>query len=413
VSIIGPSSALINVDLINVDQLRDVGHDHRVTLYVGAAEAARRLGVTKATLYAYASRRLIERRRAVDGRSSLYAVDDVERLAARGRQRQPVPRPTIDVQITSAITRLDDEGLSYRGHDVVRLAATASYEQVAELLWTGGLPVVAPAWDALDPESWTSTRAALAALPGGATELQRMLATVPVLAVGHEDDPPSEAARRLIIAASMPDRRRGRGTVAERLARSWHRHPTEELCAAIDLALVLLADHELATSTLAVRIAASVRADAYASLAAGIATVSGRLHGSAAAAVHGLIVEAAAQGARTAIARRREIGQRLPGFGHTIYRSGDPRLAPLLAAVRTLADPHGRMRTVEDLLGEAGRSIVQQPNVDFGLGALAYVAGLGADVPLFAIARLAGWAAHAQEELVERPVRFRGLARNV
>ena len=64
-----------------------------MTLYVGAREAARRLGVTRATLYAYVSRQQIERRTAVDGRSSLYSVDDIERLANRSRRREPLPRP--------------------------------------------------------------------------------------------------------------------------------------------------------------------------------------------------------------------------------------------------------------------------------------------------------------------------------
>ena len=174
---------------------------------------------------------------------------------------------------------------------------------------------------------------------------------------------------------------------------------------------MLLADHELATSTLAVRVAASVRTDAYAALVAGLTTVSGRLHGSAAAAAHGLLVEAAERGAVAAIARRRAAGERLPGFGHTVYRTGDPRLAPLLDAVRRIPDPDDHLAVVDAVLHEAGRVVVHRPNVDFGLAALSYVAGLDPDVPIFAVARLAGWAAHFEEELAERPVRYRGLAR--
>ena len=110
--------------------------------YVGAAEAARQLGVQRATLYAYVSRGLIGRRVAVDGRTSLYSVDDLEHLASRVRRRdaEVVPRPSLDVQIVTTVTTLDESGVRYRGHDVADLARTSSYEQVAELLWTGTLP---------------------------------------------------------------------------------------------------------------------------------------------------------------------------------------------------------------------------------------------------------------------------------
>lgn len=76
-----------------------------MTTWVRADEAVRLLGVSKPTLYAYVSRGLIERHTAVDGRTSLYARDDIDTLATRGRGRTPTERPTIDAQITSAIDR--------------------------------------------------------------------------------------------------------------------------------------------------------------------------------------------------------------------------------------------------------------------------------------------------------------------
>ena len=91
--------------------------------YVGATEAARVLGVERATLYAYVSRGVLNRRTAVDGRTSLYALDELEALAQRSRRPPPAAdRPTIDVQIVSSITVLDEAGPSYRGHDVAELA---------------------------------------------------------------------------------------------------------------------------------------------------------------------------------------------------------------------------------------------------------------------------------------------------
>ena len=129
---------LINVDRINIDPCTTLAPCRR---YVGAAEAARQLGVQRATLYAYVSRGLVERRVAVDGRTSLYSVDDLEALAGRTRpRRDPEARPSLDVQIVTAVTELDEAGPRYRGRDVAELARSVTYEQVAELLWSGSLP---------------------------------------------------------------------------------------------------------------------------------------------------------------------------------------------------------------------------------------------------------------------------------
>ena len=111
--------------------------------------------------------------------------------------------------------------------------------------------------------------------------------------------------------------------------------------------------------------------------------------------------------------RRLEAGERLPGFGHTVYRNGDPRVGPIMAAVRALPDAAERMPVVDSVVAEAGRVIGHLPNVDLGLGALHHVGGLARDVPLFAVARIAGWIAHYVEALGERPVRYRGLATRV
>ena len=110
-----------------------------MTTYVSANEAARMLGVTKPTLYAYVSRGIVGRSTAADGRTSLYARDEIQQLAGRARGRRDAAPATIDVQISSTITELQDEGVRYRGHDATELARTHTFEQVAELLWTGRL----------------------------------------------------------------------------------------------------------------------------------------------------------------------------------------------------------------------------------------------------------------------------------
>src|SRR4051794_27940812 len=131
--------------------------------YVGATEAARLLGVQKSTLYAYVSRGLIGRRVAVDGRTSLYAVDDVEGLAGRVRKREAEPRPSLDVQIVTGVTTLDESGVRYRGRDVATLARAHTFEQVAELLWTGAAGA-APTWGPPDADDLATAVAVTAAV---------------------------------------------------------------------------------------------------------------------------------------------------------------------------------------------------------------------------------------------------------
>jgi citrate synthase len=94
-----------------------------------------------------------------------------------------------------------------------------------------------------------------------------------------------------------------------------------------------------------------------------------------------------------------------------VYRSVDPRFPLLLDRVRRL--DARRAAVVDEVVAECGRVMAHPPNVDLALGALTWTAGLDADVPIFAVARLAGWGAHYAEELAERPVRFRGVARPV
>ena len=154
-----------------------------MTEFLTAAQAARRLGVKPATLYAYVSRGVLRRDKAADGRGSLFDPDEVERLARRGRPRRPTG--VADITVESAITEISGDRLRYRGLDVIRLAVSHSFEEVAELLWTGALPSVPAAeqapWRAT-PAGLAAGRGAQAALPAGTLPLERLQVIVPAMA---------------------------------------------------------------------------------------------------------------------------------------------------------------------------------------------------------------------------------------
>lgn len=411
------------MDQINVDERERSADNVPMTRLVPTSEAARRLGVEPATLYAYVSRGLLSRQRAIDGRTSLFAVDELDTLAQRGRRRPAAPPASVDVQITTGVTEIDEGDVHYRGWSVPHLATTASFEQVAELLWTAALPpgpVVWPAPASALVAAARASRAALGPAADGATRLTAMVATFASHDPLRGDRAPEAVAalgRRLVMgvarAGHPPNRRVGR-TVAEHLAAGWVREPDPNLVLATDRALVLLADHELASSTFAVRVAASTWADPYAAIITGLGVMSGPLHGAAGTHVLDMFHRCAAQGVTAVLGDHLRRGVHVPGFGHKIYRSDDPRVGPLLEAVRRLGHGSNRLAIVEEFLSLTSARLPKRPNIDLVLGAMAFVAAVPIDVgELFAVARMAGWLAHAIEEYGEAPLRFRASGRYV
>jgi citrate synthase len=146
---------------------------------------------------------------------------------------------------------------------------------------------------------------------------------------------------------------------------------------AMSAALVLLADHELAASTLAARAAASVRADPYAVVGTGLGAVSGALHGGASLGVETLM--AAASGpddVPRVVAELLRRGEKVPGFGHFVYRGGDPRAVVLLDLVRRAAPKSGPLAVADALVAEIRQKSLPEPNIDFAIATLARVAGM-------------------------------------
>jgi citrate synthase len=380
-----------------------------VTTQLTAAEAARRLGVKPATLYAYVSRGTLSRRRSADGRTSLFDSEEIERLARRGRPRRPAG--ALDITVESQITQISGDRLRYRGHDAIVLARDRPFEDAAELLWTGTLPGPGrgQAWRV--PQAALETgRAAAAVLPPDARPLERMQVIAPAMAVTDplrlQLDRPAVAAAGRAIAAGLVDclpplSDPGDDTIASRLwARVCDRRPSRPELRAMSAALVLLADHELAVSTLAARTAASARADPYAVVSAGLGAVSGALHGGASLAVEAMLAAAREPGdVPRVVADLLRRGERIPGFGHSVYRGEDPRFTLLSGLVRQAAPESPAVAVTDAVIAEVRRKSLPEPNVDLALGAFTMTAGMthGAGEAAFAVARVAGWLAHAME----------------
>jgi citrate synthase len=415
--------------------------------WIGAGEAARRLGVKPASLYSYVSRGVLTSRKANGSRLSLFSSSEVEALARRGRPRR-APRAG-ELVIETALTEIAGDELRYRGMDVLTLARQRSFEDVAELLWSGSLG------DEGSTRAWQATKAAVtagsaaqAALPAGALPLERLQVIVPALAAAdplrlHLDPPAVITAGRCLIAGmvdclpgagaggagpgSGPHRQdeaegaaepgtgiTASGSIAERLVpKLCPAMPERPLAEVVSAALVLLADHELAASTLAARVAASVRADPYAVVATGLGAVGGTLHGGASFGAEMMLRSAKepADAARVVgdLLRR---GERIPGFGHFVYRDHDPRASALLDMVRAAAPHSGHLAVADAVLAEGRQRSLPLPNIDFALATLACSAGMipGAGEAIFAVARAAGWVAHALEEYARHtPIRPRGI----
>lgn len=402
-----------------------------MTDWISAAEAAERLGIKQASLYAYVSRGVLARRRSADGRTSLFSADEVAGLARRGRPRRPAG--VTELIIESSLTEITGDQLRFRGLDATALARTCAFEDVAGLLWTGSLDggaETAP-WQ-VTAEALAVGTAAQAALPAGTLPLERLQVIVPALAATDPlrlqlDHPAVLAAGRSLIAGMVGclplagEHLAGPRAAAE-LAAPIASRLAPRICPVrlasgltdtVRAALVLLADHELAASTLAVRVAASMRADPYAVVGTGLGALGGALHGGASLAAEVMLAAAAEPAdAPRVVGDLLRRGERLPGFGHFVYKTGDPRAVLLLEMLRAHAPGSRQLAVADAVIAEARRRALPAPNIDFALAALTGVAGMirGAGEAIFAISRAAGWLAHALEEYDRNmPIRPRGI----
>jgi citrate synthase len=375
-------------------------------LYLSAREAAAELAISPATLYAYVSRGLIRSEPSSDSRSHRYRAEDVRGLKER---RAPSPEPrglkSFDADLPvmdSAISTITEDGPIYRGVNALDLAETDTLEHAATLLWdvTEVDPFSADNCPLISGEMRAVADAARHAAP-----IDRTLA---VLALAASADP--RAFTRAADGRAMVGGRILRLVVATMLnatpspeplhlqiAKAWapqHKHAAD----LIRRALVLLADHELNASTFTVRCAASTGLNLYDAMIAGLVALKGPKHGGAGVLAAQLVKTLVDGDVGPIIRERVALGERFAGFGHGVYRHGDPRARALLDALLRAGAAEKLAREIPERIAEATGEFV---NIDYALAVLIHTLGMppGNELVLFAMARTVGWIAHASEQL--------------
>lgn len=385
-------------------------HDGRD--YLTTAQVARVLGVKTQTVYAYASRGLLTSA-AVEGvRGSVFAVDEVDALTRRSSGRPPAG---VVERIRTQITLLDDDRLYYRGQDAAVLSTSVNFEAVAEMLWQSE-----PEWGPnMLPRRVIRQVRALSDPAGRRVDMVRMAIDV----LGSRDNLRHQLTHDVVTrkAAGILDTvvdclpvASGQDAVGQSLAaRLWPRLTSipanRGRVRLLNAALVLLADHDLTASTVAARVAASARGSIYSVVTAGLGALDGPLHGGAAARASRFLADALDEPS-SVFALWSGPDQVPPGFGHVVYRHHDPRAEALFELMATTTGGNRKViRTIEELRGLAGQTDAGLLNSDMALAAIAVRFDMAPDAAetIFAIARIAGWVAHAIEEYEEPRLRFR------
>ena len=335
---------------------------------------------------------------------------------------------------TSSVSFVDgQEGrLLYRGYDIHDLAAHSSFEEVVYLLWHGELPT-RPQLETFR-RSLGASRALhpdvgrlLASLPR-ATDPMDIVRTV-VSALGlydpevhdHSLESNRRKAARLVgqfptIITAFHRLRQGKSPVSPRpdlshaadfLAMLFGTDPEPEHVRAMDVALILQADHELNASTFAARVTAATLSDIYSATTSAIGTLKGPLHGGANEGVMKLLEEIGTMDrVEPVVHEKLARKEKIPGFGHRVYRTEDPRARHLRALSQTLGTRSGDLRWFEmtrKIEEVVSREKHLYPNVDLYSASAYHAMGIPLDLftPIFAVSRISGWTAHILEQYAD------------
>lgn len=381
---------------------------------ITSEEAAKRLNVKRATVYSYVSRGLIEPRETHRSKGSLFDAMEIEHLANRGRKSRKADGA--GPMFMSAITNIHNGEYYYRGRSACELARQNDYEDVVAYLWQ------------TDPDRLKfSPNAEMAAelrhqtqvLPAYVLPFERMKIMISLAApldpMRHDLNPGAVINRVSTLMATMVDViPLPKGGASFRPANSepgFVRHlwshlsatpPEDELFRALNAALIVTADADVTSpTTIAARMGASVNADIYSVLAAGMHCSGGPVQSASS-----LAVESYLDGLNNDKSINQFIGERLreghslPGFGHHRFPEGDRRAQTILEILTSLAGTNSRARKLAEFLEIQQQRGIEPPNIGFAIAALAYVAGMvrGSGDLIFAFARMAGWTAHAIEQ---------------
>jgi citrate synthase len=330
----------------------------------------------------------------------------------------------------SSICYIDGDAgvLSYQGYNIHTLADNATFEEVIYLLWNGRLPQQA------ELDELRSSVAAHREIPGPVTEFLRSVpkgAPMDVLRtavsmLGIYDpttgDSSMEAnttkaiklmSQTATIVTTFDRLRNGKevlagdpklGVAANFLYTLTGNRPDDVMERAFDVALILHADHEFNASTFAGRVTAATLSDIYSAVTSAIGALKGPLHGGANEAVIRMLLKAGSEANALNMVKDSLTNKvKVPGFGHRVYRTEDPRATHL----RVLSEELGR-RTGHFDLYQTSKAIEEtvkstkglNANVDFYSASTYYSLGIPIDLftPIFAVSRMSGWTAHILEQ---------------
>ncbi len=385
--------------------------------WITTSEAAQRLGVKRATLYAYVSRGLIRSVRRPGQQESLFERVEVDALASTARPAGAA-QPLLRFRgVATAVSSQTDGELLYRGVPLAELVHGLGFAGVAALV-LGCEPNELEGPRPTPPQLGATIQTF--PLERRLPVAMQLLAASDPLAVDVAPATVRRTAAQSVLEAVRalgPDGRSAStdegldGLPALLLGSLSHgsaaRADDIEL---VRVLLVALLDHGLTASTVAARVAASTRAGVHDCLCAAYAAMAGPLHGAAPIAARALLDDPAAPSLAVATALRAH-GQ-IPGFGHFLYADGDPRAQVVLDTLWRRRGTSRLRRRVQALCTVVGEHSGVRPNIDLATAAALSALGLPAvsGEVVFQVARSFGVVAHVIEEYSEAPVRWRGQA---
>lgn len=426
---------LLDIESISIQQSINQAHaamtsnqplpDSPAAELLSAREACEILKIKPATLYTYVSRGLLHVATHPGKKASRYQREEVERLRARSDARMghgPVAATAMQwghPVVGTSITEITPDGPRYRGHLATDLVHhPGQFESVAELLWSGVLPEEKHNWPAAPMRA--NVGRALTGMGIAVTDDIRMMRVFAAAAIALGGATLTEEvrtgsitqySREMIFAFAgccglLGQARRfvapkGDKPVAEHILAALGVEATPELAQALNSALIVGADHELASPTFAARIAASSGAGLHACVVAALATQTGGLLAGGCDKAEDMMrsLRSVAQ-LKAQVAQAERNRARLPGFGLQLYPKGDPRAYLLIELAKRKAKHTRQNDLIIQFIEEVEKQLGVHPNIEAGLVALCVTWGLPQRTAsaIWGIGRSAGWIAHTLEQ---------------